>query len=95
MGYSIPQTNIQSTQETDLPAGLDELIEQSGHSREEILEMVIAVQADQIRTLRDEIEMLDETPEPEPSRGVGWGGLGIAGLVGYWLGGGFSRDDQQ
>ena len=93
MGYSIPQSNIQSTQETDLPTGLEELIKQSGYSRAQILEMVIRVQANQIQILQDQIDMLDMM-EPEPPRGNGWGGLGLAGLVGYWLGGGFSRDDQ-
>jgi len=92
MGYSIPTTNFQTTQKTDLPAGLDELIEQSGYSREQILEMVITVQANQIQILQDQIDMLDMI-EDEPPRGNGWVGLGLAGLVGYWLGGGFSRDD--
>ena len=77
--------------ESDLLEGLEELIEQSGHSREEILRMVISAQANQIRALRDEIEELD-LMEAEPPR-RSWGGLGLAGLLGYWLGGGFSRDD--
>ena len=92
MGYSIPQTKIQSTQETGLPAGLDELIKQSGYSREQILAMVIRVQANQIQILQNQIDMMDMMPEPEPPREFGWGGLGLAGLVGYWLGG-FSQDD--
>ena len=77
--------------QADLLEGLEDLIEQSGHSREEILHMVITAQAQQIRALRDEIELLDRMEDEPPRRS--WGGLGVAGLVGFWLGGGFSRDD--
>jgi hypothetical protein len=84
---------IRSARGTGLLDGMEELIEQSGYSREQILEVFIHVQANQIRTLRDEIQMLG-FPEPAPPSGYGWGGLGLAGLAGFWLGGGFSRDDE-
>ncbi len=83
----------QFVRETGLLDGMEHLIEQSGYSREQILEIFIRIQADQIRALREEIQMLG-FPEPEPRHGYGWGTLGIAALAGFWLGGGFSRDDQ-
>ena len=76
----------------DLLAGLEEEIEQSGHSREEILQMVIVAQHNHMRTLQDEIEQLDMMLDEPPRRS--WGELGLAGLVGFWLGGGLSRDEE-
>ena len=88
------KSHMQFVHETGLLDGMEDLIEQSGYSREQILEIFIRIQADQIRVLREEIQMLG-FPEPEPPQGYGWGALGIAGLVGYWLGGGFSRDEER
>lgn len=77
---------------TDLLAGLEEQIEQCGHSREEILQMVILAQHNHIHDLRSEIEQLDMMFAEPPRRS--WTEMGLAGLVGFWLGGGFSRDEE-
>lgn len=83
---------IQSTGQTDLLAGLEEQIEHSGRSREEILQLVIVAQHNHIQDLQNEIEQLDMLLDEPPRRS--WTELGLAGLAGFWLGGGFSRDEE-
>ena len=76
----------------DLLARLEDLIEQSARKREEILCMVLMAQANHIQDLQNEIEHMDMLLDQPPRRS--WTELGLAGLAGFWLAGGFSRDEE-
>ena len=89
-----PYGYMQSVGRAEPLEHLEELIEQSRRNHEEILRLVISVQANQIDILQHQVEMAYQmTAHANQPRRFGWGGLALAGLAGYWLGGGFDGDD--
>ena len=89
---------IESASEAELLDYLARLIEQARSSRDEqILRLLESIHEAQIEMLeaQREIELaysIEHALAPPPSR-TSWLGLALAGVIGYWLGGGFSGDD--